>query len=56
MLDRLGEECIRDKPLNEIDLHFFVMKYCPTSTTRTNPASIQNLLTLLSGESDLIRI
>ena len=33
----------------------FVMKCCPTSTTCTNPASIQNLLTLLSCESDLIR-
>ena len=33
----------------------FVMKYCPTSTTCTNPVSIQNLLTLLSCESDLIR-
>ena len=32
-----------------------VMKYCPTSTIRINPASIQNLLTLLSGESDSIR-
>ena len=31
------------------------MKYCPTSTTRTNPASTQNFLTLLSCESDLIR-
>ena len=32
------------------------MKHCPTSTTCTHPASIQNyLLTLLSCESDLIR-
>ena len=29
----------------------FVMKCSPTSTTWTNPSSIQNLLTLLSSES-----
>ena len=29
-----------------------VTKYCPTSTTRINPASLQNLLTLFSNESD----
>ena len=32
-----------------------VTRYCPTSTIRINPASLQNLLTLLSGESDSIR-
>ena len=32
-----------------------VTKYCPTSTTRINPASLQNLLTLFSCESNLIR-
>ena len=32
-----------------------VMRYCPISTTRINPASIQNLLILFSGESDSIR-
>ena len=29
-----------------------VTKYCPTSTTRINPASLQNLLALFSGEND----
>ena len=29
-----------------------VTKYCPTSTTRINPASLRNLLTLFSSESD----
>ena len=29
-----------------------VTKYCPASTTRINPASLQNWLTLFSGESD----
>ena len=32
-----------------------VMKYCPTSTIRINPASKQNLPILLSDESDSIR-
>ena len=31
---------------------FLVTKYCPTSTTRINPASLQNLFNLFSGESD----
>ena len=31
------------------------MKYCPISTTCINPASIQNLLTLFSCESNSIR-
>ena len=29
-------------------------KYCPTSTTCINPASLQNLFNLFSGESDSI--
>ena len=42
-------------PLATTAFQTFVMKYCPTSTIRINPASLQNLLTLLSGESDSIR-
>ena len=34
-------------------LAFLVTKYCPTSTTLMNLASLQNLLHLFSGESDL---
>ena len=33
----------------------FVMKYCPTSITCIDPASLQKLFALLSGESNLIR-
>ena len=32
-------------------LAFLVTKYCPTSTTLINPASLQNLLNLSSSES-----
>ena len=37
--------------LRRISLAFLVTKYCPTSTTLINPASLQNLLNLSSGES-----
>ena len=56
MIRHFLEECIHDKPLQRTVLHCpLVMKYCPISTTCINPASIQNLLTLFSCESNSIR-
>ena len=58
MIHHLEEECIQrqatERNCQKLPVSL-VMKYCPTSTTCTNPASIQNLLTLLSCESDSIR-
>ena len=51
----LGREYSRQALEKNCSSVSFVMKYCLISTTCVNLASIQNLLTLFSCESNLIR-